>query len=235
MKINNTITLWFVAMLLSLNINNVFCQSGIITYKAKPINLINKNSEFVRGINKEIELMSFVLKYNINNSFFTKEGTIPINKRNSGTASILIKSNVDWFQEAKNKKSLFNKRVKNNMYQVMHNFKMEGWKITGQTKQIDGYNCFKALRKEIKANSKAFVLVTAWFTPDIPLPYGPIGSGGLPGLILQLERSNRVVYTVDKILLNPKKINVKTPKQGMEVSTLAFNQIMRSARKVTVD
>lgn len=50
-----------------------------------------------------------------------------------------------------------------------------------ETDSIIGYGCQKAT-VEFAGRS-----CTAWFTPEIPLPFGPYKFGGLPGLILKLE------------------------------------------------
>jgi GLPGLI family protein len=48
---------------------------------------------------------------------------------------------------------------------------------------------------------KQDILVTAWYAPDIPVRFGPIGYGGLPGLILELQNESATFY-VTKINLN---------------------------------
>lgn len=54
-----------------------------------------------------------------------------------------------------------------------------------ETDSIMGYDCRKATVEFAGRN------YTAWFTPEIPLPFGPYKFGGLPGLILKLEDSER--------------------------------------------
>ncbi|MBD5329977.1 MAG: GLPGLI family protein [Bacteroides sp.] len=49
------------------------------------------------------------------------------------------------------------------------------------TDSIMGYECRKAATEFAGRN------YTAWFTPEIPLPFGPYKFGGLPGLILKIE------------------------------------------------
>lgn len=56
------------------------------------------------------------------------------------------------------------------------------WNFSDEdTDPIMGYDCRKATA-EFAGRS-----YTAWFTPEIPLPFGPYKFGGLPGLILKLE------------------------------------------------
>lgn len=50
---------------------------------------------------------------------------------------------------------------------------------------IMGYECHKATT-EFAGRS-----YTAWFAPEIPLPFGPYKFGGLPGLILKIEDGER--------------------------------------------
>lgn len=54
-----------------------------------------------------------------------------------------------------------------------------------ETDSIMGYNCRKAT---VEFAGRSY---TAWFTPEIPLPFGPYKFGGLPGLILKLEDAER--------------------------------------------
>lgn len=54
-----------------------------------------------------------------------------------------------------------------------------------ETDSIMGYDCLKATVEFAGRN------YTAWFTPEIPLPFGPYKFGGLPGLILKLEDDER--------------------------------------------
>lgn len=213
-----------------------FSQSGIVTYKAESLIVAKNNSNQPELLKKEIDLMSFTLKYNKYTSFFKKEKNIPLNKMNHTMASILIKSFENWFQNASLKETAYNKQIGTKMYIVKNNRLMEDWNLTNEVKIIDGYTCYKAEKKLFYERSQVYKYITAWYTPDIPVPFGPIGSGNLPGLILQLKFSGRAVYTVSKIILNPKK-KVKIPilKKGEKISVKEMLRLAREARKVTVD
>lgn len=77
------------------------------------------------------------------------------------------------------------------------------WVLTGETKLIDNYLCYKATNiKKVTNKIKTFEHpVTAWYCPKLPYSYGPNGYGNLPGLVLELQIRN-VVFGAKKIKLD---------------------------------
>ncbi|MDM1396512.1 GLPGLI family protein [Myroides odoratimimus] len=87
------------------------------------------------------------------------------------------------------------------------------WKITSESKTIQGFTCYKAIaekRNEYKGAIK-IVPIVAWFTPDINYSYGPGGFHGLPGLILYAQFM-KATYSATKIVLSDKGMDVPIPK-----------------------
>lgn len=85
------------------------------------------------------------------------------------------------------------------------NFKPVEWEITGKTKKIENYVCRQAITKEKLFSRQGHFYykdVVAWFTPEIPVSFGPKNYNGLPGLILQIE-DKEYTLTAKKINLNP--------------------------------
>jgi GLPGLI family protein len=75
------------------------------------------------------------------------------------------------------------------------------WKLQEDTKMIGKYLCFKATTSHTTTNPKGKVFkhdFTAWYTPQIPYKFGPLGYGDLPGLIIELQGEN-FSYGVKKI------------------------------------
>ncbi len=68
------------------------------------------------------------------------------------------------------------------------------WQITEETKVIQSFTCTKAT---VYFRGRHF---EAWFTPDIPVSYGPWKFHGLPGLILQIyDVDNLFIWNATKI------------------------------------
>ena len=71
------------------------------------------------------------------------------------------------------------------------------------------------------------VLVTAWYTPMIPVQNGPGEYAGLPGLILELN-VYRTTILCSKIVLNPKEgEEIKIPSKGKIVKRKEYNKIVK--------
>lgn len=207
-------------------------QTGVVTYKVE--NKIESKSERVKKIKEELSLIEFSLNYNKDKSYFKKEKNIPKNQLMANIAVVLVGAFNDFVQYNNTKEALHNDEIRNTNYQVDHSHKMTGWKLTNETTTINDFICYKAILTEYNNGSETYFDTVAWFTPSIPVGYGPIGYGGLPGLILQLEY-NKAVYTADKITLNPKKINIENIKSGKKISIKELVTLKRNARKVTED
>lgn len=129
------------------------------------------------------------------------------------------------------------------------------WKLSNEQKKIGNYTCYKAqliipvseeeikqyeeFKKKKEAGKTTLFeikepkdeVVEAWYTLDVPIPNGPGKYWGLPGLILELHEFN-TIFLCTKIVLNPKdKIEIKTPKNGKNVSQKEFDAIQDKKMK----
>jgi GLPGLI family protein len=72
-----------------------------------------------------------------------------------------------------------------------------------------------------------YIIVTAWYTPQIPVSTGPAEYHGLPGLILEVN-ADRTIMLCTKIVMNPKdKQSIDRPKKGDVVTRDEYNKIMK--------
>lgn len=132
------------------------------------------------------------------------------------------------------------------------------WKLEKESKMIGNYLCFKAtaLRKSNdsgfrfggprRGNNKEkedtkkdtlpkMTLVTAWYTPQIPVSQGPNEFWGLPGLILEVNY-DKTMLLCTKIVLNPKdKKVISIPDNGKEVTQAEYDKIMKKKMKEMQD
>ena len=103
------------------------------------------------------------------------------------------------------------------------------WELTGRSKRIGKYLCREAKVKftEGSRNGKPIDRsYIAWFTPQLPYPYGPAGIDGLPGLILELYFDERAIigYRADSIdieqVTHPSLPALQKPMQVLTVEEL---------------
>lgn len=81
--------------------------------------------------------------------------------------------------------------------------------------------------EELEVEVPKQILVTAWFSPQIPVSTGPGAYGGLPGLIMELN-TGRTTILCSKLVLNPEEpVQIEVPDKGKEVSREEYNRIVK--------
>ena len=71
------------------------------------------------------------------------------------------------------------------------------------------------------------IMITAWYTPQIPVSNGPDEYWGLPGLILEINAA-RTTILCSEIVMNPQeKIDISAPDKGKEVTRKEYNEIVK--------
>lgn len=90
------------------------------------------------------------------------------------------------------------------------------WVITEQTTSILSYSCKKAVRVGPDAQN-----ITVWFTTELPIPYGPYVTYGLPGLVLQHECDGRATTAIS-VVTQPNQPPISMPKANQYISFDAF-------------
>jgi len=95
---------------------------------------------------------------------------------------------------------------------VKEDFPAWQWRLTDGVKKIGGFNCQKAT---IEFRGREY---TAWFTEEIPVPFGPWKFQGLSGLILEVYDKDGVFHIVTKKLKIGKQLecDIKIDKSKFE-------------------
>ncbi len=107
------------------------------------------------------------------------------------------------------------------MFLINGDVKKYALKLTGEQKNILGYQCQKAAFKDDERS------VEVWFTPQIPVSIGPGEYAGLPGLILEVSIDNGERTTIaQKIELKEIPNDaIEKPTKGKEVTQEEFDKI----------
>ena len=67
--------------------------------------------------------------------------------------------------------------------------------------------------------------IVAWYTPEIPVSFGPNNYWGLPGLILEINEDEIIILCSKVTLSNKEKSKIKVPNTGEKVTQKKFDEI----------
>ncbi|WP_037315574.1 GLPGLI family protein [Salegentibacter sp. Hel_I_6] len=243
MKICSLILLYFLVF------SNVQAQvkSGKVVYNLeltfKPNEISEQNNsagnstlaKMLKEAEKDLKEVKGILEFNSKMAYFTKEIPMQINKSPALNISLSLLGlrNEGYFSNVTEGEKL---KVSENLgktYLIEDDLvKKENWNVTQEMKVIGKYNVYRATTTEVVENSKGKFenQVTAWFAPEIPYSFGPLGYGGLPGLILQLEINSNFPskYTVESVEFSDKEIKIEAPR-GQRISKEEMDKMARKA------
>lgn len=137
------------------------------------------------------------------------------------------------YQNSDEKRSLKTIETFDESFLVEYPFEDFDWKITDEKKKINGIICQKATtrKKQISKDDKSkFIDIEAWFAPSIPLSFGPLSYGGLPGLILELSRNNGSLIRLKSLKKSKNKESIKKP-EGKPISHREYLQKFKELTK----
>ena len=141
-----------------------------------------------------------------------------------------------------------------NTYNVTDSIKKQNWIFQNEAKNILGYNCKKAVFKQMQPVRKAMrmsfgmggdnetkkdtaasdtpkfkeIEIVAWYTNDIPCPLGPEEFGGLPGLALMVDIDNgETVYAAIELKKEVSKKELKEPTKGKKITNEDLSKLRK--------
>ncbi|MGE8533313.1 GLPGLI family protein [Chryseobacterium sp. D764] len=107
---------------------------------------------------------------------------------------------------------------------------IKNWKLINESKVINTINCKKA---EVTFKGRNWI---AWYSPEIPLPYGPYKFSGLPGLIVKITDDKgdfdfELVKSIPASKLKGKLVTIKKNRytEAIETTQQKLKQALRNA------
>jgi len=238
---------------------------GIAVYESKTSTSdISKRMDASKDLTPEMRAMAenmmkkafektFMLHFDKSTSVYKEEEKLEAPGQNPVAGRMMVSmlgGGGTFYKDVKNKTYVVDKEFMGKEFLVKDSLARLNWKMGSETKQIGGYNCFKAtaVRAASKSDIRNFrpketdkkdakttnlmdeieiaenVNVTAWYTPEIPVAQGPESYWGLPGLILEVS-DEKTTILCSKIVLNPKeKTAIKAPTTGKVVTQKEYDE-----------
>lgn len=228
---------------------NIFSQikTGIVNYEVSTTNetFIErlKNNEkipkdqkkYMINTLKNSKSINYKLHFNKINSIFFYENQLDIDGVSGFNYVAATFGKSTYFTNFKTKKTLKDSKYLEGKLIEQPIYK---WNITTETKKIGNYVCFKAttIQKTGRDGKVRKTNIVVWFTPDIPIGFGPKNYNGLPGLVIEAN-IGQITIRATKIELNPKndKLKINTPKGKIithKESELIFKEMLANQKEM---
>lgn len=204
---------------------------------------------------------TFILNFDKSASIYKEEEKLE-SPGQQGSFRVMVSSMMGgggtFYKDVKTKSYTVDKEFMGKEFLVVDSLPKLNWKLEQETKQIGGYNCYKAtaVKEPSKTDFRNFrpkktddkkdeakktsgetknnfsdnfelpkeVVVTAWYTPEIPVNQGPENYWGLPGLILEINDGSTTILC-SKVVLNAKdKVDIKPSKKGKVVTQKDYDE-----------
>lgn len=202
-------------------------NNPIDTSSAKPGDYKLVMFQEMENVKRAVRNVNYVLKASQKEASFAHQDFME-NDGNAGIMNAILASSADgtFYSSLADDEYYWQvETYEGDFYRIDILNRNRDWTVTGEKKIIEGYECLKAT-KNILLNNRLPIQVTAWFTPEIPFPFGPKGYGGLPGLIVALDERGFYFYA-KRIDFLDKRLTIEKPAKGTVVSPAEFHQLQK--------
>ena len=210
--------------------------------------------EFQKAVEEAMKKASekqYVLTFNKIECIYEEQQKLDKPEATDGMSiSISFSSAGKKYLNVKEKSSVVEDEIFGKEFLVVERLVKPEWKLIDETKKIGDYNCFKAeltipvsekqkndydefLKKEekkpalFKMDKPEDKVVTAWYSPEIPVSFGPDNYWGLPGLILEVNDGDNMLLCSKVVLGTKEKTKIKAPNTGEKVTQKKFDEILK--------
>jgi GLPGLI family protein len=229
-------------IILSVNFCLAQQTKGRVIYKKEYTDVMSSNKEFLNKNKNNPEFIKKVKDIDFNKSeivsklhfdlffdnyisIFKVNDFLELETNKFYRFAIGPEGSIIYYTDQKNKQNIRQIDAYGELFLV--GFSAPKWELSNESKKIGEYTCFKATAFNITKGRKGIIKtpIEAWYTPEVAIPFGPLGYNGLPGLIIELSMHN-YKYFVSKIELYSKQKNIiKKPTQGKVVTKEEFEEI----------
>ncbi len=215
---------------------NVILDSTVNTEEQKQINKILK-----KQFEKEYKLL-----FNKDQSIYKEQESLGEVKQGgvqvilAGVADVLYRNTRE--ERYVNQNELYGK-----LFLIKDKAKKRKWKLENDTKKIGDYICHKATTtmeiiqfnvnidnttgKEVRSKNINTIVITVWYTSQIPVTHGPGDYWGLPGLILEVNDGSQIMICYQITLNSKGKLSIKEPNYGKVVTQEEYSKILSKKQK----
>lgn len=232
------------------------------THRKSSIKLDSTTMASTPGIQEQLEAQmrkmfqkTFTLDFTKSESMYKEEQELDAPKGpsvNGGSMIMMIggDSGSDILYKNILEKRMANKtELMGKVFLIKDNLVTYDWKLTGETKNIGNYTCYKAVFEKEEESIEINMIdgdvkeekvlkkrtLVAWYTLEVPISNGPREYGGLPGLILEVNDGDLTIVC-SEIVLNPKEVKeIKEPTKGKIVTRKKFGAITKEKTKEMMD
>lgn len=227
-------------LIFSNNLNSQNKFQGKVIYKAsmeKPNFSKTENDstksievkEMVALMLKNMKDVELILHFTSSESLFEPIAEMKSESNKTINLTATLAGKGKFYTNTTNKEILYQRDFMGDLFLIQYMPKQ--WKLTQEIKQIGAYVCYKATTIKTIESPKGMYerIITAWYTPQISVNFGPQEFNGLPGIILELDYG-KIIYSAIKIELNPtEQIIIKKPIKGKKKTEKEYNEIVKEA------
>lgn len=188
--------------------------NDVLSESAKKMN----DLEYLLVFNSQEAVFEPIDYLEIDNSDFSRKMALKL----AGTGTYYINLRTE--------EKLISKNFLGDQFLIQYPFIKADWIITKETKVIEGYKCIKAtLNIEPNAIRTKGTVISAWFSPELPVGIGPKNYSGVPGLILELNEG-KLIYYAKEISLES-ETDLRKPNKGLKITEQDYNQYILDKSK----
>lgn len=194
-----------------------------LTYKDQTINAFTQENTFALLINEKESYFKNMKKYVEDSLKYEKK----INDKTSFTEGLKYATDFPEYIGTTSGKIYVTTSISGKGFKYEETNNIE-WKLINDFRKIGKYRCQKAITKKYGRNW------TAWFTPEIPFPFGPYKFNKLPGLIIEIyDENNDYVYSMYNF--RKRKYFVKSANMEAKATLVKKSKIFDYQRKEISD